>query len=272
MTYQQWTTTIKSKVDTSWNLHSLLPDMDFFIMLSSLVGIYGSMSQTNYAAGCTFQDALARYRNARSLPAISLNLGWMRTVGIVAENEDYRRYRQNAHDMAPVEESDLLALLDNYCDPGSGVLGVNQSQLLVGAFTPADFYARGEEPPFPVRPLFSGFDEMRLPAKGSTSALRGLAQQAVALLFQKAKGSDARRQVVVGAMNSRLARALGVEAEDIDSHKGFSEYGVDSLMAVELRNWVQKDFKASISVFEIMSAQSIYEVGALVATRVEETR
>lgn len=241
-------------------------------MLSSLVGIYGSMSQTNYAAGCTFQDALARYRNGRGLPAISLNLGWMRTVGIVAENEDYRRYRQNAHDMAPVEESDLLALLDNYCDPSSGVLGVNKSQLLVGAFTPADFHARGEEPPFQVRPLFGGFDEVRRPAKGSTNGVSNLVQQAVASLFQEAKGSNARRQVVVDAMSLRLARALGVEAEDINSHKGFSEYGVDSLMAVELRNWVQKDFKASISVFEIMSARSINEVGSLVVTRVEETK
>lgn len=272
MTHQQWAATIKSKVNTSWNLHSLLPNLDFFIMLSSLVGIYGSMSQTNYAAGCSFQDSLAQYRNARGLPAISLNLGWMRTIGIVAENDDYRRYRQNAHDMAPVEESDLLALLDDYCDPSSGVLGVNKSQLLVGAFTPADFHARGEEPPFQVRPLFGGFDEMRLSAKDGTNGVGNLTQQTVAALFQEAEGFSARREVVVGAMNARLARALGVEAEDINSHKGFSEYGVDSLMAVELRNWVQKDFNASISVFEIMSTQSINEVGALVVKRVEDTK
>ena len=51
MTHAQWSKTIRCKVNASWNLHQLLPsDLDFFLLLSSIVGIYGSPGQANYAA------------------------------------------------------------------------------------------------------------------------------------------------------------------------------------------------------------------------------
>ncbi|KAJ8130428.1 hypothetical protein O1611_g3200 [Lasiodiplodia mahajangana] len=89
MSHAQWEVTIRSKVDTSWNLHQLLPPgtLDFFILLSSLSGLYGSIAQSNYAAGCTFQDALAQYRsgicadNNDDEANVSLDIGWMRNIG-----------------------------------------------------------------------------------------------------------------------------------------------------------------------------------------------
>ncbi|KAK0733100.1 hypothetical protein B0T26DRAFT_682869 [Lasiosphaeria miniovina] len=55
MTHTRWSATIDSKVSASWNLHTSLPDtINFFILLSSLTGIYGLIAQGNYAAGCTF--------------------------------------------------------------------------------------------------------------------------------------------------------------------------------------------------------------------------
>lgn len=272
MTHSQWSTTIRSKVDTSWNLHLLLPNLDFFIMLSSMLGIYGSISQCNYVAGCAFQDALARYRNANGLSAsIALDLGWMRTIGIVAENDEYRKYRQNVADIAPVEEADLLALLDHYCQPGRGVLGTEKSQVLVGALVPADFYALGEQPPFLVQPLFRGFCEVQegdSAAKGNS--INDGKEREAAAQFRASASAEERATIVVGAIRVRLARALGVDSEEIDPRRELAEYGVDSLMAVELRNWIRNDFDAQISVFEIMSTKSISGVGGLVVKRVEE--
>lgn len=58
--YNDWQTAVKSKVKGSWNLHSSLPkDVDLFVMLSSATGIMGNKSQAKYAAGNTYQDALA---------------------------------------------------------------------------------------------------------------------------------------------------------------------------------------------------------------------
>src|ERR1700722_10650329 len=73
----------------SWNLHELLPlNLDFFILLSSLAGIIGSVSQANYAAGNTYQDALVNYRHAKGLPAQSIDLGLMKGIGYVEEHKE----------------------------------------------------------------------------------------------------------------------------------------------------------------------------------------
>ena len=57
-------------------------------MLSSLAGIIGSISQANYAAGNTFQDALVHYRHAQGLSAQSIDLGLIRGLGYVEEHEE----------------------------------------------------------------------------------------------------------------------------------------------------------------------------------------
>ena len=109
MSYDQWVTATRPKVQGeleylgcvykkiltqgpgTWNLHDLLPtDLDFFVVLSSLAGIIGSVSQGNYAAGNTFQDALVHYRRQKGLAAQSLDIGMMKGIGYVEEHHDSR--------------------------------------------------------------------------------------------------------------------------------------------------------------------------------------
>lgn len=52
MSFEEWDTTLNSKARASWNLHAVLPGgLDFFVMISSISGIIGQVSQANYAAG-----------------------------------------------------------------------------------------------------------------------------------------------------------------------------------------------------------------------------
>ena len=63
MTYDDWVIGTRAKVAGSWNLHACLPkDLDFFILLSSINGIFGGRAQANYVARNAFQDALAHYQ------------------------------------------------------------------------------------------------------------------------------------------------------------------------------------------------------------------
>ncbi|KAL9059556.1 MAG: hypothetical protein Q9206_001431, partial [Seirophora lacunosa] len=169
MTFADWTTSTRSKVATSQTLHDLLPhDLDFFIMLSSVAGIAGSPSQANYAAGNTFQDALARHRRALGLKATAIDLGVMGEVGIVAENAAYARGKEAAADLATIKEAEFLALLDYYCDPaplereGSAAdenhhdgMDAWKTQPIIGLVTPGQFRAKGMDPPdWMERPMF----------------------------------------------------------------------------------------------------------------------
>ncbi|TLS22528.1 uncharacterized protein PpBr36_09741 [Pyricularia pennisetigena] len=88
MTYAKWTKAFRPKAIGSWNLHNSLPDkLDFLIFLSSSTGVLGNRGQANYAAGNTFQDALAHHRASIGRHSVSLDLGFVLGAGVVAENE-----------------------------------------------------------------------------------------------------------------------------------------------------------------------------------------
>ena len=271
MTFAKWDLTIKSKVQTSWNLHRLLPrNLDFFILLSSLAGIVGQMASSNYAGGCAFQDALARYRVSQGQEGLSIDIGWMRNIGIIAETGAYQRQRQAADDMNPIDSTDLIALLGVYCNPTRPRLVKSNPQVLIGLRTPADVLAQGRSPPALLdRPLFAAFSY--LPNLSDTSSGQGSKTRdkaaEIVVLFRQSSDSGERIQLVLQALAIKLARAMSIPPEDIMPNKPLSAYGVDSLMAVDLRNWFGKEFGATVAVFEIMGGVTISVIADLVATK-----
>ncbi|KAI0848607.1 KR domain-containing protein [Daldinia vernicosa] len=266
MTHEQWERTIKSKAPTSWNLHQLLPrSLDFFILFSSLAGIYGSPVQSNYAAGCTFQDALAYHRTAHGEKAISLDIGWMLNSGVIAETERYEKVRRQLGDMGQIQDAELLALLEIYCDPTLPLLSPSKSQLLVGCIMPSDLLAQGKNPVERMkRPLFAAFSQIIGQAARSS---REQTTMNFATLYEQATGPEERREVVTHAIARKLAEALTIDPDDVKVEKALSDYGVDSLMAVELRNWIGNDLQANVAVFEIMGGKRIVEIGNLILER-----
>jgi acyl carrier protein len=265
MAHAQWELTINSKVHTTWNLHNLLPDdIDFFVCLSSICGIMGSLGQCNYAAGCTFQDAIAQYRVSQGKKAVSVDVGWIRDIGIISEKELYQEHRRKARDLRELDGIALIALLSMYCDPSLPLLSLPKSQILIGLATPADYLAKGESVPLILnRPLLAAFSQIT----GQQSASDQTVAVDPAVLFSKATSKEEKSEVVKGALATKLARAISISPDDVDASKPLSEYGVDSLMAVELRNWIGKDFHASVAVFDILGGTPIASIADLVAER-----
>jgi NADPH:quinone reductase-like Zn-dependent oxidoreductase/SAM-dependent methyltransferase/NAD(P)-dependent dehydrogenase (short-subunit alcohol dehydrogenase family) len=83
-------TAVGPKVHGTWNLHELLPkELDFFVMLSSLAGVMGHRGQGNYGAGNIFQDYFASFRRSHGLRAMTIDIGYLLSVGFVAEHGEY---------------------------------------------------------------------------------------------------------------------------------------------------------------------------------------
>lgn len=122
MTVEEWKLSIAPKVQGSWNLQSLLPrGMDFFICLSFVSGIIEGGGQANYAAANSFMDALVQYRLKRGEKATALDLGWMESEGVAAENIFLSSSLAATGSLIPISPSQFHALLDHFCTPSLDV-------------------------------------------------------------------------------------------------------------------------------------------------------
>ena len=267
MTHSEWSTSIRAKVDSTWNLHQLLPnDLDFFIMLSSVAGIIGSAGQSNYAAGNTYQDAFAQYRRTQGQRAISIDLGWMADVGVIAENERYTKGREAIADMAPIYETEFHALLEHFCDPtlDEGNDSSRNTQTIIGLVPPSQFLSRGlDVPDFLDRPLFSTLAQSDDGAVENSGRVAGNVDHTAR--FVRAPDEAEAKAALLAGLLEKLAKALDLRVEEIDAERPLHAYGVDSLLAVELRNWFAKVFKADVAVFDITGQGSIRELAGVVA-------
>ncbi|KAK1139414.1 hypothetical protein N8T08_000777 [Aspergillus melleus] len=275
MSYEDWTISTDSKVTGSWNLHRALPqDLDFFILLSSLNGIFGSRAQANYAAGNTFKDALAHYRLAQKQKAVSIDLGLVVAEGVVAESEFLLSSMRRIGHMMEIAREELLALLDYYCNLALPLLPATEAQVIVGIELPDDVTAKGIDLHHSIRrPIFSHL--FRMGSRNGTGASNGSSGQAVdqaalidrpAILKALPSVGDATDQIVEWVA-AKVAHMLGLSAADIDPSKPVHSYGIDSLIAVDLKNWFDREIGASITVFDLMGNAPLQRLGQLAAEK-----
>ncbi|KAK6192927.1 hypothetical protein LQW54_012976 [Pestalotiopsis sp. IQ-011] len=241
----------------------LVSDLDWMVLLSSVSGIVGNPGQANYAAGCTFQDSLARYRTEHGQKTISIDLGVMRSVGVVAESEILQNhFGEGSRGLGQIEEQELLALLDIICDPATDKTLAPAGQIIMGLGTPVDFLTQSlEVPEIMERPLFAHFSQTTSSEQPDSDNTAG---DNLTRMYRQAATAEERAKIAAQSLAGKLARALAIEAQDVDVGKPLHAFGVDSLVAIELRNWIAKEFSADVPVFEIMGGRTVEGIGELI--------
>ena len=267
MFYDDWTQGIAAKVQGSWNLHEALPKgMDFFVLLSSVCGVFGNAGQINYAAGNTFQDALARYRVALGEKAVALDLGIILSEGFVAENQHIMDHLMRLSLLSPLSQDEMFALLDLYCNPSTGLSDPVQSQVITGLELPADQRAKGKDILAAMfQPLFRHMHEVDTTITSKIEAKEQF--QDLKAQFSGSRSLADAATVVSRALRSKMSRILGIAHDEIHLDSRVESYGVDSLVAVELRNWLAKEVDADIAVFELLGATTLNKVGTVAANK-----
>lgn len=270
MTVANFQAALQPKVQGSWNLHQNLPkSLDFLILLSSTGGVIGNRGQSNYVAANTYQDALARYRVSVGEKCISLNLGLMAEAGFAAERQEVMNMFRSAGYQV-ISQAEFLAILDYCCNPDLGLLPPEHTQLITGLGTPAALKAKGHDEMFWMsRPLFRNLRQM-YKTSSSTILENPLATFIDnTALFRSEDCPATRADIVAQAIARKLSVALCMPEKDIEKEKPMYAYGVDSLVAVELRYWLLKEFKAEVSVFDILGSNSISDLSSLTAKKSE---
>lgn len=250
LTHSDFNAAIKPKVQGSWNLHKHLPpNLDFFVLLSSVAGVTGTRGQSNYAAGNSYQDALARHRVSIGEKAISLNLGAILSIGVAAEKDLSESLDRDGFVGLP--KGELFALLDHCCDPSTPLCSPWSSQILTGLGA----IEQGRQVYWTQKPLFSILRQKH--TLQSSSSDSDIATADYATLLKSATSQATAEDVVLQALKEKLAASLLIPIEDIDEQKPIFAFGIDSLVALEVRYWFQKSLKAQVSVFDIMQAKSL---------------
>ncbi|CAJ2500000.1 Uu.00g028530.m01.CDS01 [Anthostomella pinea] len=277
MDFPDWKATIDPKVKGSWNLHALLPKgLDFFILVSSLMGILGTGLLSGYNAGNTYQDALARLRVAQGERAVSIDLGGVVDGGFVAENTRHRDIFQRNRNLAPLKLEEICAVLDIYCDPNSSLSrNTSSCQTIIGISQPRH-WKQGDAEPYTMRQPFWGHIH-HVPHSSSDS--RGAAAGDDFDVVQRKRGVDLaeriasagsptkKADVVREALAHRIEVLLGTPEDRLDLQKPLNTYGIDSLSAIDLRNWISKAFDVDLPVFEILGGATLASAGMTIAEK-----
>lgn len=69
------------------------------------------------------------------------------------------------------------------------------------------------------------------------------------------------------ATAAKIAKCMRTAVQNIDTHKPLRSYGVDSLVAVEIRNWTFREIKSEVSLFDILSAVPITALAEKIAAK-----
>ncbi|KAI7971952.1 hypothetical protein EIK77_007551 [Talaromyces pinophilus] len=272
MSYDDWSAVVECKTTGSWNLEQWLPDdMDFFIMLSSAASCVGLPTQANYTAGNTYLDKYAQYRVSRGKKAISIGLGAMVDEGRLLETDVLGRVLGYGA-LDPITRKEYLGFLNYYCNPNLPLLTQKSAQVIIGIHNDDGGYMGNiltENPLF--RTLQLDIVKTRPPSGGDEDSesssrvnFRKLFETKAAT-FEKACGIV--RQAFIQRLTESYKIVMPGSSPEIDPHVPISQFGLDSLLAVDLCNWVQREFRAELAVFEILGGASLSVVEDLVATR-----
>src|SRR5690606_11225249 len=210
----------------AWNLHVLTCDLglDVFALFSTGAAMLGAGGQANHAAANAFLDALAFHRRALGLPAVSINWGAWAEVGAAAGRElgpGMRRFS--------VEEG--LEALGRVLSAAQLSAGPRVTQLAV---LDVEWHqALGVTRDADASPLLR-----ELLASERRPVGPGAARPEPSLLAKLETAPPGHRNALIQRFVRRTAAdVLGLGGGDgIAAHRPLQELGLDSLMAVELRN------------------------------------
>jgi NADP-dependent 3-hydroxy acid dehydrogenase YdfG len=210
------------KVRGAWNLHRLTEGMplDFFVLFSAGAGLLGSPGQGTYAAANAFLDALAHYRRARGLPGLSINWGPWSGGGMATATGDLYRRRLEEHGVRSLSPGIALAAMNRLLQSGAAQAAVLDIDW--------NLYSR-HLPEQRDRTFLADLqpETMPAPAPSAASFARRLAD----------KSWWERQEMLAEKIEAELAVILRIPASQfVDRQRGFTDMGVDSLLALELKD------------------------------------
>lgn len=107
------------------------------------------------------------------------------------------------------------------------------------------------------------------PIKGVIQMASTSGQGAAASLASRLTEADAASApgIIIDALVKKTASILGIPPSEVDASRPMYQYGVDSLVALKVRNWITRGIKANFLLLEILAAVPMETLAAQVALK-----
>jgi acyl transferase domain-containing protein/acyl carrier protein len=241
---------MEPKVEGAWNLHAALAgrEIDFFVLFSSASAVLGSPGQGNYAAANAFLDALAHARRAAGLPALAIDWGPWSEVGLAARPDRGGRLAlRGIASLTPAQGAEAFGRLLCGVEPQVAVLSIDLQQCFQ------------HYPLLAEAPLFASLAAEA--TEGPTAApfrktlLEAPAGRRLALLEDH--------------LRHETARVLGLPPARLDKTRPLGSLGLDSLMALELRNRLEAGLGLKLSATLVWNHPTLAALAEHLARRLQ---
>lgn len=262
MTAKDFKVALLPKLDGTKNLHEAVngSNLDFFVMLSSLTNIIGLKGQANYAAGNGFQDYLVNSQTDAGTQYISLNLGMIEDSEVITLHPKRVPGLIRAGCL-PFKVKQFLALLEyslssqgRYDKCKQVVIGVDRQSI------------SEQEDLYTLRnPMFS-----HLPYAPESQMRLGTSPQAskdIDKLLTAAEGIGEVHSIISAGIAKKIAALMALDAGEINLETPIADLGINSLVAIELKNWIGRTLQAAMQTFEILDTPNISALTVTVAKR-----
>ncbi len=250
---------LQAKVTGAWVLHQLCQTtnapLDFFAMFSSGASVWGSQGMAHYAAGNHFLDAMAHYRSAQGLPALSVNWGWWDGHGMVSPDLAQFFAQIGLVGMAAPAALETLRYLLETDAVQQTVAAIEWSR-----FKPI-YEMRGKQPLLEqITVAASAF------APPMTKPTNGLIAQI------KAAGPAEQWELLLAHVRQQVTAVVGADSPELlDVEQGFFAMGMDSIMTVELRNRLETSLACSLPPTVAFEYPTIHDLATYLARDVLKT-
>ena len=236
-------TPMAPKATGVYNLHKLTlnKDLDLFLTFSSVAATIGNPGQGNYAAANIFMDALMQIRHKRGLPATNINWGFWDTDGMARSSQAI-----SVPGVGFIDEKRGFHILER-------ILKNSISQMIITAVHWPDLLA-----PYPddrIPPIYRNFADQKRRAAGSSASGGSITPEMLNSL-----SADEQMEKMNGYLQGKIAKVLGVPVSKLEIDKPLNSMGLDSLMAIELKNSVETGLGTNLAISTLLKGPSIVDL------------
>jgi acyl transferase domain-containing protein len=246
---------LRPKAVGAWVLHRLFADrpLDFFVLFSSASAVLSSPFIAAYAAANAYLNGLARYRRTLGLPALAIEWGYWSRIGIAARlGQDTP---QSGHGMGALPPRQALRVLDR-------LMWTDTTEVAV---LPVDWDRRGRSHTGAAASPYLA--DLATPATSTAGAGTPARAERFSRADLLALTPDRRLPMLTGRLLAGVAAALATPATTLRVDQPLFELGLDSLMAMELKNQVETTYEVSIPLATFLEGASIRRLAEEILAR-----